>query len=184
MKFKKEITTYYKAVYNAKMKPFLGFHELKCNLPGLIKEEEIEVREDLYPENVLTILCTPDSGHLFFNVFIGTEFGIYETFIAICHHSGGVTIEFESEVIQPNKSKGSITTIDLNEKQFNKIVSDCLPIVESFLTNLIKLKKNYPCSNNCYFRNKKNKNGKCEKMYISRIEYTPEKNKKRQRIIL
>lgn len=180
MKLIKELT----AVYNAEVKSFLNFHELKCNLPGLITEEEIEVRNDLYPESVEAIFATYDNGHIFINMVIDTEFGNYFVYIVICIHRGNVRIEFNSEVLVSIKNSYSLNGVQLNEKRFNKVVAKCLPIVESFLNKLGKTKKNNPCLNDCYYKQHKDKKGECNKMYISRAEYTPEEDRMRQQIAL
>lgn len=174
MKLKKELTTF----YHSEDKAFLNFHELKCNLPGTIEKEFIHVRENLYPENVTSIHSFHDNGHIIFHMFFATDFGEYLVPVTICLHKGIITTEFDSSVYQETDNEDGYIEVELNEKQFNKVVKTCIPSIESFLENLSTIKRNHPCKDNCPFYNKKIKNGERDKLYVSKNDIVSKKGKK------
>ena len=166
---------YLSDIYTVKVNTFLNFFELKCNLPGLITEETIHVKEDLYHKNVTCIDAFTDNGHIIFQMWFDTEFGEYIVLVTICHHDADVAIEFTSTVLSDSDNTEGYIEKQLSEKQYDKVVASCLLLIETFLKTLIKIKRNYPCSNNCYYKNNKDKKVECDKMFISKEKYTPKK---------
>jgi len=175
MKFKKEISTFY---YKAEEKALKDFYELKCNIAEKIEGENITIRRNLFPENVSSIFAFYDNGHIIFQIWFDTEFGGYLLPTTICLHEGGITLEFNSIVyLGANNDDGYIEK-HLNDKQFNKVIDFCIPLIAIFLNNLLKIEKNHPCTDDCTFYNYKIKNSECDKMFISKKEIASKKGKK------
>lgn len=174
------------AVYTAKVESFVDFYELKCNLPGLITETDIEVREDLYPDGVSSIFALPNDYGIEFAVWFNTEFGSYRVLVDICFLSGTIKIEFTTVVSKGEKINDSYSSKveHITEKDLNNLVIKLLPVVESFLNTIDGLKKNHPCEKECYYSKLRKNKGGCDKMYISKSEYTPEEDAMRQRLLL
>ena len=172
-KFKKELLVYYTLIEKA----FIDFFELKCNILVNNEKKQVAVREDLYPENVMSILSFYDNGHITFEIFFDTKFGEYFVPLTICLHSGHVSVEFGSNIILGTEDEGYVEE-ELNEKQFNSVVKTCIPLIESFLEKLIKIKRNHPCMDSCSFYNKKMKDGKCDEIYLQKKEIVSKKSKK------
>ena len=173
MKFRKILITY-KAIYDA----FINFGELKCNLSDSYETEYIHVRKDLCPDNVTSAHCNQVDSHIFFNLSIDTDFGEYLVPVNICLHCGTVAVEFDSVVNQKGGDEVRDTEVELNEKQFNKVIYFCFPLVEKFLENLLKIERNHPCTDGCTFYNYKIKNGECGKMFVSKKDIASKKGKK------
>ena len=169
---------------NNRIKQLKNFYELKCNLPGKIIVGIFVVSKDLYPENVNSVTTEYDKGHLTLNMFFDTDFGLYLTFSVIDLHNGKVTTQFYPRYFKGEEIDNEVKLYPLNTEQTEKLIDFCLPSIDKFLKTISKLKRNYPCSKDCFYKNKKGKNGKCDKMYISQTEYTPEKDKMRQQIAL
>jgi hypothetical protein len=175
------------AVYSTEVKSFVGFYELKCHLPGLITEGDIEVRKDLCPESVSAIFATSKNYSIDMDLWFDTEYGSYRISIFISLSTGYTEVKFDSPIFLKESTKENsldIQTRELTQNELSRIESKCLPIIESFLDTIDKLERNKPCENDCYYKKHKDKNGRCDKMYISRKEYTPEKDRDRQRIAL
>jgi hypothetical protein len=54
---------------------FRNFYELKCHLPGLITQNYIKVRKDLYPKGIYKVIAIQDNKKLFFYIYMKTKFG-------------------------------------------------------------------------------------------------------------
>lgn len=173
-------------VYEKEVKSFVDFYELKCNLPGHITGEDIEVREELYPQGVLGINATLDDYSIGLSISFDTELGVYPVSVDICFLSGNIKVKFETDVYK-NEDNNGITCFkaeQITKKDLNNLVSKFLPVVESFLDTLDGLNRNHPCEKKCYYNKLRKEEGGCDKMYISKKEYTPKKNAKRQRLLL
>ena len=70
--------------YETEVKSFANFYELKCNLPGLITESDVEVREDLYPVGVSAIFAVPHDYGISFSIWFDTKSGSYPVSVDIC----------------------------------------------------------------------------------------------------
>ncbi|HEY5534184.1 MAG TPA: hypothetical protein VIL99_04485 [Ignavibacteria bacterium] len=176
------------AIYELLVKSFINFYELKCNLPGLITGEDIEVREDLYPESVSAIFATPYDYNIVMSIHFDSEFGGYIVSVDINFLDGQTEVIFTSDVYssdQLNDHQFTTEVEQLSDKDFNNLVSKYLPIIESFLDTLDGIERNKPCEIECYYNEQRKKNNRgCDKMYISKSEYTPEKDAWKQRITL
>jgi hypothetical protein len=176
------------AIYELSVKSFIDFYEFKCNLPDIITEGDIEVREDLYPEGVAAIFAVPFDYSIGMHLWFDTELGNYQVSVDIDFLNGRTTVTFDSDIhtSEPIKDKQITTKVEqLSEKDFNNFVSKYLPVIESFLDTLDRIERNKPCENDCFYcEQRKKNNGGCDKMYISKSEYTPEENAWRQRITL
>ncbi|HEY5536681.1 MAG TPA: hypothetical protein VIL99_17325 [Ignavibacteria bacterium] len=183
MKLEKQQT----AVFMTTVQSFKDFYELKCNLPELITAEDIEVRDDLYPEGVSDIFAVPFDHSIGMHLWFDTELGSYQVSVDIDFLNGSTTVTFDSDIhiSEPIKNKQFTSKVEqLSEKDFNNLVDKCLPVIESFLDTLDRIERNKPCENDCYYCEQRKKDGGCDKMYISKSEYTPEENAWRQRITL
>jgi hypothetical protein len=168
------------ATYKKTIKSFKDFYELKCNLPGLITEEDIEVRNDLYPEGVEVIYAIPFEHSFKIAIHVDTDFGYNIVTVEINLKDGQNEISFESAIFAHKTNKfGLLSFLD-----FKILVTKYYPLIEKFLDTLDKLERNKPCENDCYYREQRKKDGVCDKMYISKSEYTPEKNALAQQITL
>jgi hypothetical protein len=166
----------------AKVKSFCNFYELKCHLPGVITSKYIEVRKDLYPKEIDKIIAVPDNKGIFFKIFIITKFGYYDLNTSIDLKSGEVFTLFHRGRYKTNSKTGELD-IYIPKDKFDKFVLKYRPLVESFLNNLIKLKKTNICSKACYYKKLKNNNGTCNQIYISKNEFTVKENKFRQSVL-
>jgi len=152
---------------DAKVKAFRNFYELKCHLLGLETQNFIIVRKELYPKGINLVIAFPDNKKLFFKIYLNTKFRNYGVSSSIKLETGEIHVSFPQESYGVNNDNDEVIGGFYMEKdQLDKFVLKHRPIVESFFDNLIKLKKNKLCSNNCYYQNKRGKNGECDKMYI------------------
>jgi hypothetical protein len=181
MKLEKQQT----AIYEAEVKSFKDFYELKCNLPGLITGEDIEVRDDLYPKAVSYITAIPLDYEIDMTLWFESVLGSYPVSIKIIFLSGYTIVTFDSTIEKSEPNKKLTKTEYLSKKEFNDIQSKCLPVIETFLDTLDGIERNKPCEIDCYYNEQRKKNnGGCDKIYISKSEYTPEKDAWKQRITL
>jgi hypothetical protein len=168
------------ATYKKNIKSYKDFYELKCNLPGLITEEDIEVRNDLYPEGVEVIYAIPFDHSIEIAIHLDTDFGYNIVAVEINLKDGNIEISFESFIYAHKTNKlGMLSILD-----FNDLVTKYYLLIEKFLDTLDKLERNKPCENDCYYCEQRKKDGVCDKMYISKIGFTPEKNALTQQITL
>lgn len=173
-----------KEISIAKVKAFRNFYELKCHLPGLFTQKYIEVRKDLYPNGINKIISIPVNKGIIFKIYMSTKFGYYDINTIIDFESGELSVFWKRENYSKNKKTGEIEEdYYIPKEKFDKFVLKYRPLVELFLDNLIKLKKNQMCSNNCYYEKLKNNNGTCNQMYISKNEFTVKENKLRQSVL-
>jgi len=181
-----KLTKKHSLVYETEAKSFTDYYELKCNLPDLITESDIEVREDLYPVGISAIFAIPHDYSITFSIWFDTELGSYPVFLDICFLSGKIEIEFKTNVCKGEQinDEYSAKVEQITEKDLNNLASKFLPVVESFLNTLDGLKRNHPCEKECYYNKLRKKKGGCDKMYISKKEYTPKEDAMRQRIFL
>lgn len=166
--------------YTKTVKSYKDFYELKCNLPGLITEEDIEVRDDLYPESVEVIYAKPFDHSIEIAIHVDTDFGYNIVTVKINLKEGHIELNFESFIYAHKTNKLNM----LSFLDFKVLVTKYYPLIEKFLDTLDKLERNKPCENDCYYCEQRIKDGFCDKMYISKIGFTPEKNALAQRITL
>ncbi|HEY5534183.1 MAG TPA: hypothetical protein VIL99_04480 [Ignavibacteria bacterium] len=152
---------------DAKVKEFRNFYELKCHLLGLDTQQFIIVRKELYPKGINLVTAIQDNKKLFFKIYLNTKLRKYGVSSIMMLETGEIHVSFPQESYEVKNDNGEIIGGFYIEKdKLDKFVLKHRPIVESFFDNLIKLKKNKLCSNNCYYQNKRGKNGECDKMYI------------------
>jgi hypothetical protein len=160
------------ATYKKTIKSYKDFYELKCNLPGLITEEDIEVRNDLYPEGVEVIYAKPFNHSIEIALHVDTDFGYNIVTVEINLKDGNIEINFESFIYAHKTNKLNMLSIS----DFKDLVPKYYPLIEKFLDTLDKLERNKPCENDCYYCEQRKKDGVCDKMYISKNEYTLKKD--------
>lgn len=174
-------------IYETQRDSFKDFYELKCQLPGLITEGDIEVKEELYPKSVSSIFAVPRDYGIEMHIWFDTEYGSYCTSIFISLSTGYTEVKFDSNIFLKESTKENsldLQTRELTQKELREIESKCLPFIESFLDTIDKLERNKPCDNDCFYRKLRKEKICRDKMYISEIGYTPEKDYYEQRIFL
>lgn len=174
-------------IYETQRDSFKDFYELKCQLPGLINEGDIEVKEELYPKDVSSIFAIPLDFGIEMHIWFDTEFGSYSVVVSINFVTGYIKAVFDSHFFQDGHKKENDLDSqikELTQKELSEIESKCLPFIESFLDTIDKLERNKPCDNDCYFRKLRKEKICRDKMYISEIGYTAEKDYYEQRIFL
>lgn len=182
MKLTKEI----KINYETSHKAFINFHELKCKLIDFTQDYNFVVKEDCFPENVIYMNCFNYKDHysidLFFDVGYGEDME-YEVEIEINKQNGSVKVKFNSFLWENTHQKNDeYMPYELDIPEICDIEKFCFPSVESFLNKLSKTKRNHPCSSDCYYKGEKDKNGECDKLYISKKDFLS-RRKGKQKLI-
>lgn len=149
----------------ANVKEFRNFYDLKCYLPGQVRQKYILVSKDLFPNGIYKVRAIPDNKKINFIISMHTNFGDYSVNSDINLETAEVTVSFAQEKIKITKSGKSISTFYVPKERFDKFILKYRSIVESFFDNLIKLRKIKSSSNGNNYKCKKCKNDKCDKLY-------------------
>lgn len=178
MKFEKKSNNYYETSHKA----FINLYELRCNLIDFSQDYNFVVKDDIYPKKVVYMNCFDFKDHFYLDLFFETEYGEdmeYPVEIEIYKQNGKIKVKFESFMWEYTHQKyDEYMPYELGKQEFDDIVELYFPSVELLLKKLTKIRRNHPCSRDCYYKGEKGKNGKCDKLYISKKDFLSNKEDK------